>query len=388
MQYNTIVEKDESGLQMILDAAEKFEESKYLHAITERNFTKNEVFEILLFVKEYKIKLEKEHYALAKFAITFNKRYATDNNKCFSTAERIFNRIRSTISGSKKIYKKFCKRNMKPIPPIVKEENYASIFKRSTLLSECRNGDLFGYKHYDEVVYELYKELEGCFKELITCLALCHAVIWEEEQIRNSPERCLAIYHNCVDQVVDNAKYMIRLFRKTKSTTEIDEIGKKMKSAKSLKKCICDGFHNYNNESFQIHVATEYMNREQNMTAEENILWPQENDKVEKIRCIIAHFDELNPEGHSGKLSGAAVAAFMLWCGIGRADCKCKMFVEDYFNKEYKGKFKTVNVNTINTAKGKITQENSNFEIEKFNKEIENLLNKYMLKKERIYNAI
>ena len=47
MQYNSIVEKDESGLQMILDAAEKFEESKYLHAITERNFTKNEVFEIL-----------------------------------------------------------------------------------------------------------------------------------------------------------------------------------------------------------------------------------------------------------------------------------------------------------------------------------------------------
>ena len=104
MQYNSIVEKDESGLQMILDAAEKFEESKYLHAITERNFTKNEVFEILLFVKEYKIKLEKEHYALAKFAITFNKRYATDNNKCFSTAERIFNRIIYTVFIRELIY--------------------------------------------------------------------------------------------------------------------------------------------------------------------------------------------------------------------------------------------------------------------------------------------
>ena len=108
MIYHSIVEKDESGLQMILEAAEKFEKDKYLYAITERHFNKNEVLEILYFVKEYRIKLEKEHYALAMFAITINKQYATDNNKCFCTAEKIFNRIRSTISGSKKIYKKLC----------------------------------------------------------------------------------------------------------------------------------------------------------------------------------------------------------------------------------------------------------------------------------------
>ena len=388
MIYNSIVEKDESGLQMILEAAEKFEKDKYLYAITERHFNKNEVLEILYFVKEYRIKLEKEHYALAMFAITFNKQYDTDNNKCFCTAEKIFNRIRSTISGSKKIYKKFCKRSMKPIPPLVKDENYASVFKRSTLLSECRNGDLFGYKHYDEVVYELYKELEDCFKELIKCLALCHAVIWEEEQIRNSPDLCLKIYRDCVNQIEKNAVFMIRLFRQSKNTTVIDEIGEKMKTAKSLKKCICDGFHNFNNDSFQIHVVTELMNREQDMNEEENLLWPQDKDKVEKIRLIISHFDELEPEGQHGKLSGAAVAAFMLWCGIGRADYKCKMFVEDYFNKEYKGKYKTVNVNTINTAKGNITKEKSKFNIIEFNKRIDNLLYKYMQNDNKMHNAI
>ena len=181
---------------------------------------------------------------------------------------------------------------------------------------------------------------------------------------------------------------MIRLFRQSKNTTVIDEIGEKMKTAKSLKKCICDGFHKFNNDSFQIHVVTELMNREQDMNEEENLLWPQDKDKVEKIRLIISHFDELEPEGQHGKLSGAAVAAFMLWCGIGRADYKCKMFVEDYFNKEYKGKYKTVNVNTINTAKGNITKEKSKFNIIEFNKRIDNLLYKYMQNDNKMHNAI
>ena len=78
----------------------------------------------------------------------------------------------------------------------------------------------------------------------------------------------------------------------------------------------------------------------------------------------------------------------MLWCGIGRADYKCKMFVEDYFNKEYKGKYKTVNVNTINTAKGTITKEKSKFNIIEFNKRIDNLLYKYMQNDNKMYNAI
>ena len=387
MQYNTIVEKDESGLQMILNAANKFEKGKYMYAITERHFSKNDILDIILFVREYKNKLDKEHYALARFALNFNKQYATDNNKCFTTAEKIFNRIRSTISGSKKIYKKFCKRNMKPIPPIVKEDNYASIFKRSTLLSAYRDGDLFDFMHYEDVVYELFDELEECFKKLIMCLALCHAVIWEEEQIRKSPERCLKIYHDCFNQIVDNTKYMIRLFRKNSSTTELDEIGEKMKSAKSLQKFICDGYHNYNTTSFNIHVVTKVLNDEQDATPVETLLWQQDFQMIKKARCVIAHFDELEPEGQKGKLYGPTVTAFMLWTGVGMSDSKRKMFVEEYFNKEYKGKYKTVKVGAVNSAITSIIKEDTDFNIKECNDKIEKIISKYM-NNDRIFSNV
>ena len=57
---------------------------------------------------------------------------------------------------------------------------------------------------------------------------------------------------------------------------------------------------------------------------------------IKKARCVIAHFDELEPEGQKGKLYGPTVTAFMLWTGVGLSDSKRKMFVEEYFNKEYK----------------------------------------------------
>ena len=56
--------------------------------------------------------------------------------------------------------------------------------------------------------------------------------------------------------------------------------------------------------------------------------------------------------------------------------------------KEYKGKYKTVNVNTINTAKGNITKEKSKFNIIEFNKRIDNLLYKYMQNDNKMHNAI
>ena len=219
------------------------------------------------------------------------------------------------------------------------------------------------------------------------CLALCHAVIWEEEQIRKSPERCLKIYHDCFNQIVDNTKYMIRLFRKNSSTTELDEIGEKMKSAKSLQKFICDGYHNYNTTSFNIHVVTKVLNDEQDATPVETLLWQQDFQMIKKARCVIAHFDELEPEGQKGKLYGPTVTAFMLWTGVGLSDSKRKMFVEEYFNKEYKGKYKTVKVGAVNSAITSIIKEDTDFNIKECNDKIEKIISKYM-NNDRIFSNV
>lgn len=43
MLYSTIVDKNDDGLRMIIDAAEKFEEGKYLNAIYKCQLDKEDI---------------------------------------------------------------------------------------------------------------------------------------------------------------------------------------------------------------------------------------------------------------------------------------------------------------------------------------------------------
>ena len=89
----------------------------------------------------------------------------------------------------------------------------------------------------------------------------------------------------------------------------------------------------------------------------EKILFGANNEeKVNRARFVIQHFDELEEDAHKGKHknkhSAYCVASFMLWCGVGNTlDDKVKMFVEEYFNKTYSGDYPAVKTNAVNSAK-------------------------------------
>lgn len=385
MLYSTIVDKNEAGLQLIIDAAGKFEEGKYLNSIFACHLNKDEVLGITEYVREYKSKLSKEHLALARFALTFNKEYATDNNECFDVAEKLFNKIRSTISSTKKVYKKFCRTVRKRLPNIPEESR--SVFKRSELVNEYYSGQLFGIETYDECVQKLYKQLEEFFVELVKCLALCRMIIMEESTIRNTPERCMNIYRECYDKMLNNSKMMVRTFKENKMapSSVMDDV---RETAGSLKDFVCNNYHKYHPSQFQMHVVASELKKGDNMTNVEKILFGAENaEHAHKARFIIRHFDELENDAHKGKHkdkhSAFCVASFMLWCGIGNTqDDKVKMFIEDYFNKTYNGDYPDVKTNSVNSAKNKLLYkpQESHLDNYLFHKKINDLLEQYSSK--------
>ena len=382
MLYSTIVDKNEEGLQMVIDAAEKFEQGRYLNAILDCHLKKNEILMMTEFVREYKAKLSREHLALAKFALTFNSEYATKNNLCFNTAERLFNKIRSTISSSKKIYKKFCRTIRKRLPASVPQR--PSVFKRSELANDYRSGQMFGIETYDDCVQKLYAQLEDFFLELVKCLALCRMIIMEETNIRNTPERCTQIYKDCYEKMLNNSRIMVRTFKENRMTPA-SEMETRKKKAGSLREFICSNFHKYGPDQFQMHVVASELNKSDDMTDEEKILFGTDNKEfAEKARLVIKHFDELELNAHKGKHkdkhSAYCVASFMLWCGIGATnDNKVRLFVEDYFNKTYKGEYPEVKTNAVNGAKNTILYKpaESNLDNEAFHKKIDALIEKY-----------
>ena len=64
MRYSTIVDKDERGLIKIIEAAQKFEEDRFLEGIRQRCYTAEDIQVAIDRIREYQAKLNTEARAL------------------------------------------------------------------------------------------------------------------------------------------------------------------------------------------------------------------------------------------------------------------------------------------------------------------------------------
>ncbi|MDO4822729.1 MAG: hypothetical protein Q4A08_00990 [Bacteroidales bacterium] len=361
MKYNTIVDKSEDALNLIIERAEEFDQERVLQGLSMRHYDVEDVKMLVADVREYHSRLQKEIVALLKFSQDFNKQYATDNNKCFDTAGRLFNRIRSSIAGTKKLYKKFCPRIMKQGPIRDGVEQCPSVFTHSALNMREHTVSLFGTEGYHVCVDELCKEMEGFFKDLVVGLKLCRDVMQQEKEIRGDYPRVMDIYESCCSAVVSESRGLMQTLEQCRDI-ESDEMTKKKSSARSLQEFVSESFHTVDKSQFQKHAVIDAIckGRRNGLTELESMLWNNNVEFVRQVRLAIQRFDELEPIGQKCraigvyKLSARYVAMLMRWCGI-TGTGKEKQFVEDYFNHTYQGAYKKIGSSSVNTAKNRFT---------------------------------
>ena len=336
MLYSTIVEKDDSGLQMIIRAAERFDEQRFLQGIQQRCYTAEDILRAIDQVRIYQSRLNTEARALVAFSERFLQDYATDNNKCYETAEMLFNRIRSTISASRKVFKKTC--------PIIRRQQpqrteRPSVFMRSMLShGECGQ-DLFGVMSFEDSVQTLYAELQSFFTTVITTLCLCRYMIKTERAIREDGVRCAKIYKECERRALGGVREMTKFLSAANLLPE-SELAERKAKARSIGDFYQENYHRWNAEQFRMSVAVEVLRRGRNdgLTAVEAWLWPADHERVVRVRTAIARFDELEGvEGQKGKLDSGTLVCFLKWCGVDAE--KEKKLYEEYFCKEYVGRY-------------------------------------------------
>lgn len=359
MRYNTIVDKSEETLNLIIAKAEEFDQERVLNGLSMRHYTLADVQMLRSHVEEYHAKLRKEIVSLVAFAQDFNQQYATDNNKCFDTASQLFNRIRSSIAGTKRLYRKFC--------PIIRRRRTMadgqvprpSAFERSTL--SVKQLLLFGTEGYEACVDELCEQMEQFFADLVVGLKLCRDVLQQEKEIRRDLPRVLSIYETCCSQVVSESRSMMRTLERC-SQVEADEMTCKKSAATSVQQFVSDRFHTLDKSQFQMHAVMDAISkgRRNGLTDLESMLWNNNLEFVQQVRLVIAHLDELEPAGQMNrttrvcKLSARYVAMLMQWCGI-TGTGKEKQFVEEYFNHSYQGRYQTLSSSSVNAAKNRFT---------------------------------
>ena len=214
MIHWTDIEKSKEGIFRILEVIKNYEkngEVRFIEGIQRRHFSEYKIQQLICIVRERLNMTRRELLRLSEIAPTFNKMWATDDNNCFRDADKLFRKIRSTLKGTKIIYKRFtpiCRKN-------VKDKDFRpSVFVKSTLAyAECGR-DLYGLESYPESVSTLYAEMGAYFTNVVAVLFVCHQELTKEAMISNDAELCLQLLNEQCKSIVGDMKDVIGLLSK------------------------------------------------------------------------------------------------------------------------------------------------------------------------------
>ena len=333
MIHWTDIEKSKEGILQILEVIKNYEkegEVRFLAGIQSRNFSEYKIQQLICIVRERLNMTRRELLRLSEIALTYNKLWATDDNNCFRDAEKLFRKIRSTLKGTKIIYKRFTPICRKNTPD---GKFHSSVFVKSTLAyAECGR-DLYGLESYPDSVTTLYSEMGAYFTNVIAVLVICHQELAKEAMISSNAELCLQLLNEQCKTIVGDMKDVIGMLSKEKAGQ--DELLKKSKKTGSLKAFAQQGFHKYNIESITRYATSRAVENGAAFGLDdiESLYFVNNPEKGKKAKVIMTNFDAYADKGRGTKMDTTAIAEFVCWTGLGIA----KGF--SYFASTYKGHY-------------------------------------------------
>lgn len=333
MIHWTDIEHSKEGILQILEVIKNYEKEgdvRFLAGIQSRHFSEYKVQQLICIVRERLNMTRRELFRLSEIALTYNKLWATDDNNCFRDADKLFRRIRSTLKGTKILYKRFTPICRKAVPD---KHFRPSVFVKSTLAhAECGR-DLYGLDSYPESVTTLYAEMGAYFTNVIAVLVICHQELTKEAMISNNAELCLQLLNEQCKTIVDDMKDVIGMLSKEKA--EQNELLKKSKKTGSLKAFAQEGFHKYDIESITRYATSRAVENGATFGLDdiEALYFVNDPEKGRKAKEVMTSFDLYAEKGRGSKMDTTAIAEFVCWTGLGIARGY------SYFQATYKGKY-------------------------------------------------
>ena len=353
MLYSTIVQRDESGLNQLYEAAREMENLNVLEAIVLCRFDIRKVKETLSLVRMYQQRLNIESMELVAFSENFIEEYATDNNKCFHIALRLIRKIGTTITGSMKIFKKYC--------PVVRKrqagtDNVVPVLDYSRLTFRQYHGMFFGADPYLDEVKTLLHEQAVFFYYLIAVLKLCKDMIRKEQEVRGDYNRLKMIFDESCNKVLGGVRDVVATFKSIQMVTP-EELEERRKNARPMKEWLAKEYHEHDKnwlrrEGYILRCVdgSKYgLDRDAAQFFAKN---PQHGVEVCKV---IEQFDSLELprkrtkiDGYEWQYDSMDMVFFLKWAELSHLDEQGNVvgeenerrFYESYLHKNYKGNVK------------------------------------------------
>ena len=363
MYYTANIYDPTIGLDQIFAAASKFNSERFLYALQYKNWDEKTLELMGNEVATYRMKLEVEYGRLLDFSKVFNKEFVTMNNKCFSSALTMLNKLRSGISETKRIFTKFCPRAHKENIMQAIANKPVSAYEYSYISSDTYQLNLFEFEGYPACVSGLYNEMQKFFLVLIRCIQLCKQVLNEEKNIKHDNKYCKFLFQEFKNKVLcEIADIIMMIPRDSEFLTEEKNSAIASRNHYENDEAWAPvGFHNYSKTEVKQLIIKQVIDEEEgsDLSGIERILFDNDEAKAHKYRHIIRHFDELIPDTyHRKNLPAKYIQMFFQFVGI---PFKLESEAVAYFNETYLSadghKFTTVSYQAVNGYKKEVLED-------------------------------
>lgn len=355
MLYSTIVQRDETGLNQIYDAARDFETENVMEALLTCKFDRKKVEKTLNLVRKYQAQLNIESMDLVEFSENFIEQYATDHNECFRVAEKLIKRIRTTITGSMKVFRSFCPRVNRKRDD---KGNIVPALDFSRLRRRYYHGQFFGTEVYDERTQTLIRELVNFFFHLMATLKVCKDMIQKEEEVRGDFKRLKEIYEKSCEEVLKSVREVFDTFGQVKLISD-EELAERRKNARPMKDWLAKDYHAHDRkwmkkEAYIYRLAS---GNQYNLDEKASVLWANNPEWGRTVCELIPKLDTLNiPFKHSkkaealgkkGTFDAREMVYLVKWSGVSQMSTDGKTVINEanerqfylYIQEIYEGDF-------------------------------------------------
>ena len=355
MLYSTIVTRDETGLNQIYEAAREFEEENVLEALVTCKFNMKKVEQTLNLVRMYQYRLNNESMDLVEFSEYFIQQYATDNNNCFRVAEKLIRRIGTTITGSMKIFRKFCPRVHRRLDA---RGNVVPALDYSRLTFRQFQGQFFGVEVYADLVKTLLHELTSFFYHLVTTLKVCKDMIHQEEEVRGDFSRLKEIYESSCDEVMKSLRDVFDTYGQVKLVSD-EELAARRRNARPLKERLAKDYHAHDrlwmkHEAYFHRLASGH---QYGRDEKASLLWKNNPEWGRTVCSLIPKLDGLGipfkrskkakDEGKAGTFDAREMVYLVKWSGVSRMSDDGKKVIDEanekqfylYLQEQYRGNY-------------------------------------------------
>ena len=337
----TIVEYNQSGLDMVINALIELKEENFIEGIRNRHHSIYEIKQTTLMVQQQQNLVDIEHYSLQKFAETFIPEYATSNNKCFDTAAILCRKIHSTLKTLKDVFRKTSPIDRRQLPDTIETP---SVFNISPLSQGASSYDIFGMDSYSQEVHELYNAICKLFTTATSMLDLCQKMLELEESTRNDYVQVQISYQRTCLEIAEKLNG-VRAFIRPVEDLPLNELELRRQKAGSEEDetFLKENYHRFNKNEMTHYVIIK-MDREarnDGLTPIEKRFWHNNHSKALMARKVVENFDRfVEMEGQKNKkLSKYLLVEFLKWCEV--PESMEKQLYKTYFvpNYQKKGKY-------------------------------------------------